>query len=85
MKGFIIMSRQRRIFSVKFKSDLVIELIKDEQARDWKKEYLDHTYSVFDARGEDDLKEKPSEERKEKAKYAQKADQLMLQVTESKN
>ena len=57
------MSRQRRNFSAKFKSDLVIELLKGEkdlntlatdnniqpnQLRNWKKEVLNNASAVFD-------------------------------------
>lgn len=75
------MSRQRRNFSAKFKSDLVIELLKGEKdlntlaaenniqpnlLRNWKKEFLDNAAVVFDDKREDNLKEKLAEERKEK-------------------
>ncbi|SHJ27616.1 transposase, partial [Parasporobacterium paucivorans] len=78
------MSRQRRNFSAKFKSDLVIELLKGEKdlntlatengiqpnlLRNWKKEFLDNASVVFDDKREDSLKEKLTEERKEKAEY----------------
>lgn len=78
------MSRQRRNFSAKFKSDLVIELLKGEKdlntlavenniqpnlLRNWKKEFLDNASAVFDDKREDNLKEKLAEERKEKAEY----------------
>lgn len=67
------MSRQRRSFSAKFKSDLVIELLQGEKdlntlaaenniqpnlLRSWKKEFLDNTAVVFDDKREDNLKEK---------------------------
>ena len=57
------MSRQRRNFSAKFKSDLVIELLKGEKdlntlatenniqpnlLRNWKKEFLNNASAVFD-------------------------------------
>lgn len=57
------MSRQRRSFSAKFKSDLVIELLKGEKdlntlaaenniqpnlLRNWKKEFLNNASLVFD-------------------------------------
>ena len=81
------MSRQRRNFSAKFKSDLVIELLKGEKdlntlavenniqpnlLRNWKKEFLDNASAVFDDKREDNLEEKLAEERKEKAEYAKK-------------
>ena len=89
------MSRTRRIFSAKFKSELVIELLKGEKdlntiasenniqpnlLRNWKKEFLDNASAVFDDKREDNLKEKLAEERKEKAEYAKKVGQLTMQV-----
>ena len=89
------MSKQRRNFSAKFKSDLVIELLKGEKdlntlavenniqpnlLRNWKKEFLDNAFAVFDDKREDNLKEKLAEERKEKAEYAKKVGQLTMQV-----
>ena len=77
------MSRQRRNFSAKFKSDLVIELLKGEKdlnslatenniqpnlLRNWKKEFLNNASSVFD------------DKREEKAEYAKKVGQLTMQV-----
>lgn len=67
------MSRQRRNFSAKFKSDLVIELLRGEKdlntlaaenniqpnlLRNWKKEFLDNASVVFDDKREENLKEK---------------------------
>ena len=89
------MSRQRRNFSAKFKSDLVIELLKGEKdintlavenniqpnlLRNWKEEFLDNASVVFDDKREENLKEKLAEERKEKAEYAKKVGQLTMQV-----
>ena len=89
------MSRQRRNFSAKFKSNLVIELLKGEKElntlatenniqpnllRNWKKEFLDNAFVVFNDKREDNLKEKLVEERKEKAEYAKKVGQLTMQV-----
>ena len=89
------MSRTRRSFTAKFKSDLVIELLKGEKdlntlasensiqpnlLRNWKKEFLDKASVVFDDSREDNLKEKLSLERKEKAEYAKKVGQLTMQV-----
>ena len=89
------MSRQRRNFSAKFKSDLVIELLKGEKdlntlavenniqpnlLRNWKKEFLDNASVVFDNKREENLKEKLAEERKEKSEYAKKVGQLTMQV-----
>ena len=68
-----IMSRTRRNFSTKFKSELVIELLKGEKdlntiatenniqpnlLRNWKKEFLDKASVVFDETREENLKEK---------------------------
>ena len=89
------MPRQRRIFSAKFKSDLVIELLKGEKdlntiatenniqpnlLRNWKKEFLNNASVVFDNKREENLREKLAEERKEKAAYAKKVGQLTMQV-----
>ena len=89
------MSRQRRNYSAKFKSDLVIELLKGEKdintlavenniqpnlLRNWKKEFLDNASVVFDDKREENLKEKLAEERREKAEYAKKVSQLTMQV-----
>ena len=89
------MSRTRRNFSAKFKSELVIELLKGEKdlntiatenniqpnlLRNWKKEFLDKASVVFDDTREDNLKEKLALERKEKAEYAKKVGQLTMQV-----
>ena len=90
-----VMSRKRRNFSAKFKSDLVIELLKGEKdlntlatenniqpnlLRNWKREFLNNASAVFDDKREENLKEKLVEERKEKAEYAKKVDQLTMQV-----
>ena len=89
------MSRQRRNFSAKFKSNLVIELLRGDKdlntlaaenniqpnlLRNWKKEFLDNASVVFDDKREENLKEKLTEERKEKAEYAKKVGQLTMQV-----
>ena len=89
------MSRKRRNFSAKFKSDLVIELLKGEKdlntlatenniqpnlLRNWKREFLNNASAVFDDKREENLKEKLVEERKEKAEYAKKVGQLTTQV-----
>lgn len=74
------MSRQRRSFSAKFKSDLVIELLKGEKVlnisatenniqpnllRNWKKEFLNNASVVFDDKPEENFKGKLAEEQKE--------------------
>ena len=89
------MSRTRRNFNAKFKSDLVLELLKGEKdlntlasensiqpnlLRNWKKEFLDKASVVFDDSREDNLKDKLAAERKEKASYARKVGQLTMQV-----
>lgn len=89
------MSRTRRHFTSKFKSELVIELLKGEKdlntlaadnklqpnlLRNWKKEFLDKASIVFDDKREDNLKEKLASERREKAQYAKKVGQLTMQV-----
>lgn len=89
------MSRKRRNFSAKFKSDLVIELLKGEKdlntlatenniqpnlLRNWKREFLNNASAVFDDKREENLKEKLVEERKEKAEYTKKVGQLTMQV-----
>src|SRR5574344_811579 len=94
-RGFIRMSRQKKNFNAKFKSDLVLELLKGEKdlntlasensiqpnlLRNWKKEFLDKASVVFDDSREDNLKEKLAAERKEKASYARKVGQLTMQV-----
>ena len=81
------MSRQRRNLNAKFKSDLVIELLKGEKdlnspatenniqpnlLRNWKKEFLNNVSAVFDDKREENLKAKLAEERKEKAEYAKR-------------
>lgn len=89
------MSRIRRHFTSKFKSDLVIELLKGEKdlntlaaeneilpnlLRNWKNEFLSKASIVFDDSREDNLKQKLETERKEKASYARKVGQLTMQV-----
>ena len=89
------MSRKRRNFSAKFKSDLVIELLKGEKdlntlatenniqpnlLRNWKREFLNNASTVFDDKREENFKEKLVEERKEKAEDAKKVGQLTMQV-----
>ena len=89
------MSRTRRNFNAKFKSDLVLEVLKGEKERNviaaengiqpnllrnWKKEFLEKASVIFDDTREENLKEKFTEERKEKAAYAKKVGQLTMQV-----
>ena len=89
------MSGQRRNLSVKFKSDIVIKLLKGEKdlntlatenniqpnlLRNWKKEFLNNASAVFDDKREENLKDKLAEERREKAEYAKKVGQLTMQI-----
>ena len=89
------MSRARRNFSAKFKSELVIELLKEEKdlntiasenniqpnlLRNWKKKFLDKASVVFDDSREDNLKEKLALERKEKAEYRKVLQVLPISV-----
>ena len=89
------MSRQRRNFSAKFKSCLVIELLNDEKALDtlatenniqpnlicnWKKEFLNNASAVFDDKREENLKDKLAKECRKKVEYAQKVSQSTVQV-----
>lgn len=89
------MSRSRRNFSAEFKTDLVLQLLKGEKElnvlavenniqpnllRNWKKEFLNNASLAFDNKREDHLREKLSQERKEKAEYAKKVGQLTMQV-----
>ncbi|MGC4017982.1 MAG: transposase [Muricomes sp.] len=81
------MSRQRRNLSAKFKSDLVIELLKGEKdlnslatenniqpnlLRNWKNEFLNNASAAFDDKREGNLKDKLAEERREESEYAKK-------------
>ena len=89
------MSRQRRNFSAKFKSDLVIEAIKGEKTinelaaenniqpnllRNWKNEFLQNASIVFDEKRDENIRQKLEDERAEKAAYAKKVGQLTMQV-----
>ena len=48
--------------------------------QNWKKEFLEKVSVVFDDTREENLKERLSEERKEKAAYAKKVGQFTMQV-----
>ena len=89
------MSKIRRKYPAKFKADLVIELLKGEKdlntlatengiapnlLRNWKKEFLDNAQLAFEDTSQSTLKEKLTEERKEKEQYAKKVGQLTMQV-----
>ena len=82
-------------FSVEFKTNLVLQLLKGEKElnvlavendiqpnllRNWKKEFLANASRAFDNKREDNLREKLAEGRKEKAEYAKKVGQLTMQV-----
>ena len=94
-KDYYYVSNKKKFLCAKFKSELVIELLKGEKdlntiatenniqpnlLRNWKKEFLDKASVVFDDTREDNLKEKLALERKEKAEYAKKVGQLTMQV-----
>lgn len=81
------MSRQRRNFSSKFKSDLLIELLKGEKELNtlaaensiqpnlllnWKKEFLNNDSAAFDVKREENLKDKFTVQRKERAEYTKR-------------
>lgn len=89
------MSKKRRNFSAKFKSDLVIEAIKGEKTineiaaenniqpnllRNWKNEFLQNASIVFNENRDENIRQKLEEERAEKAAYAKKVGQLTMQV-----
>ena len=93
-KDFYYVSNKKKFLS-QIQIRLVIELLKGEKdlntiatenniqpnlLRNWKKEFLDKASVVFDDTREDNLKEKLSLERKEKAEYAKKVGQLTMQV-----
>ena len=82
-------------FSVEFKTNLVLQLLKGEKElnvlavendiqpnllRNWKKEFLANASRAFDNKREDNLRDKLAEGRKEKAEYAKKVGQLTMQV-----
>ena len=85
--GIHSMSRQRRNFNAKFKSDIVIELLKGEKdlntlatenniqlnlLRNWKKEFLSNASAAFDDSREESLRDKLAQERKEKGAMQKK-------------
>ena len=87
------MSRQRRNFSAKFKSDLVIELLKGEKdlntlatenniqpnlLRNWKKEFLNNASAIFDDKREENFKDKFTKKHKKKTEYAKKVGQFIM-------
>ena len=93
-KVFYYVSNKKKFLS-QIQIRLVIELLKGEKdlntiatenniqpnlLQNWKKEFLDKASVVFDDTREDNLKEKLSLERKEKAEYAKKVGQLTMQV-----
>lgn len=89
------MSKTRRNFTSKFKADAVLEVLKGEKdlttiaterqilpnmLRRWKQEFLENASVVFDDTREDNLREKLTQERREKQEYAKKVGQLTMQV-----
>ena len=89
------MSKTRRNFTSKFKSDIVLELLKGEKSinelasehdiqpnliRKWKSEFLEKAPLVFDDTREEKVKEKLAQERQEKEAYQRKVGQLTMQV-----
>ena len=89
------MSKTRRNFSAKFKSDLVIEVLKGERElnaiatenniapnmlRNWKKEFLENAAIVFDDKRDEQIRAKLADERKQNEEYARKIGQLTMQV-----
>ena len=93
------MSKTRRNFTSKFKADAVLEVLKGEKdlttiaterqilpnmLRRWKQEFLENASVVFDDTREDNLREKLTQERREKQEYAKKVGQLTMQVDCSK-
>ena len=52
--------------------------------RNWKREFLNNASAVFDDKREENLKEKLVEERKEKAEYAKKSEEICGPDYESK-
>lgn len=48
--------------------------------RNWKKEFLNNAFAVFDNKHEENLKDKFDEERREKAEYAKEVGRLTMQV-----
>ena len=89
------MSRHRRNFSAKFKSDLVVELLKGERDSNtlatenniqpnllcnWKKKKLNNASAVFVDKRAEFPKYKLTGKRREKAEYAKKVGQLTVQV-----
>ena len=89
------MSKTRRNFTSKFKADAVLEVLKGEKdlttiaterqilpnmLRRWKQEFLENASVVFGETREDNLREKLTQERREKQEYAKKVGQLTMQV-----
>ena len=87
------MSRTRRHFTSKFKSNLVIELLKGEKdlntlaaeneilpnlLRNWKNEFLSKASIIFDDSREDKRNQAHKRDRQEIAAYARKRVQLSM-------
>lgn len=86
---------QKRVFSAKFKTELVLELLKGEkelnvvasennispnQLRNWKKEFLDNATAVFDNKKDEKLKEENRQLAAELEKSYTKVGRLSVSV-----
>lgn len=82
---------KKRVFSAKFKADLVLEVIKGEkelnliatesnitpnQLRNWKKEFIEKSSNVFDNKKDEKLKEALAEASSENEKLYTKVGRL---------
>ena len=89
------MSRKRRTFTPRFKSDLVIEALKGEKElsvlatenrikpgllRAWKSEFIEKAPAIFDAAREDTAREKLESERKKTASLEKMIGKLTMKV-----
>ena len=89
------MSRKRRTFTPRFKSDLVIEALKGEKElsvlaaenrikpgllRAWKSEFIEKAPVIFDAAREDTAREKLESERKKTATLEKMIGKLTMKV-----
>lgn len=88
------MPRKKRNFSSKFKSDLVIEVLKGEKdltalatensilpnlLRKWKTEFLEKAHYAFDGKNDDKLREQVASLEKANNAYARKVGQLTIE------
>ena len=91
----IALSRKRRTFTPRFKSDLVIEALKGEKElsvlaaenrikpgllRAWKSEFIEKAPVIFDAAREDTAREKLESERKKTASLEKMIGKLTMKV-----